>query len=62
MARRKSVIGILTALQHPRHPVERPLRIAAAQRLVISGEHVEVLFTALVVSRHPAAECLDDER
>src|SRR4051794_19408685 len=37
------------ALDHSRHPVERALRIAAAETLVKRAQHVVRLFPALVV-------------
>ena len=44
---------VLPAVEHPGHPVERTLRIASAQRLVIGAEEVEVLLARLVIAREP---------
>src|SRR4029453_14465138 len=50
--------GIFATLEHPSHPVQRTLWIASSERLVIRGEHVEMLLATLVVYRDPAGEGL----
>src|SRR5207237_6020013 len=42
---------ILAPREHPRQPVERPLHVRPAHRLVQGGDEVEVLFAGFVVAR-----------
>ena len=47
----RQITRILSAIQHPREPIESRIRIRAAQRLMQGGDQVVMLLPVLVVQR-----------
>src|SRR5690606_1637010 len=49
---------VLASFDHAGHPVEGAIGVGTAERLVVGGEHIVMLFPAPVVVREAELHCL----